>query len=778
MVDRFGPAGPVDMRHLTEVHRESFAIARPRIAVAAAMPDRRAVLRHYEQHALRGVSMFDRAGRARARQTAAQYAAYWLASQWAENESHRAAQQAGFDDQWRRLAGNDTDTVLGVLTARFEAVPGYAPVGVVNVDGNRVGLALTAAADSVLPTRLTGGQRARVYEAMLKSHALSAVRQAFASAPGLMSAQVVVVRHDARRPCVLAFEVSRPALESVRWDVANADEIVASAGSQVLTRPEGPFGDLGPVDDLLDELSVELAAGARNAIAEMAGRRGVEELAAGVTGFAIVDVETSGLSPEYDRVVEIAVVRTDSNGTIVDEWTTLVNPDGPVGKTSIHRIRDADVADAPRFADIVGELTRRMAGRVIVGHNVQFDLRFLHAEYARARLRLPRVVSLCTYQESHGYLPDLDRRRLADCCHAAGVALTDAHAALEDARATAGLLRTYLGSGSRLAGVHQQLPDQAARIGWPRVPVTSARVKARPPVAPPPVPAPAGALAALLEDLPVSDTLTDGAPPAAAGYVELLAEALEDGVLTQEEVTALADHARFAGLSRADVDSAHHGFMLALAHKAVADGRVTNEERRELSDAAEILGLPSGIVKRLLAEADSEWVTQLSRDCRPLPDGWAHGEPLLVGQKVAFTGGEPNRRERLEIAARAAGLRVMNNVSGVTVVLVTPDARPESRKGEAAGKHGTRIVRPGVFEQLIAYVQPAPPVLIVHQPSADGTAVTAKAAVARGGPALGVPVPPAVVRAWARENGYVVGPRGRLPQEVQEAFLAATATPI
>ncbi|WP_204297189.1 exonuclease domain-containing protein [Actinoplanes campanulatus] len=762
------------MRYLIEVHRETFAIARPRIAVASALPDRQAVYRHYEQHALRGIGVFDRAGRARARQLASQHTEHWLASQWAENESHRVAQQAGFDDQWRRLTGNDTDTVLGVLSARFEAVPGYAPVGTVSVDGNRVGLALTAAADSVVPAGLTGGQRARVYESMLKSHALAAVKQAFASAPGLMLARVVVVRHDARRPCVLALEVSRPALESVRWDTTGADEILASAGSMVLTRPEGPFGDLGPVDDLLDDISAELAAGARGAIADMVARQEVEEPEAGAAGFAIVDVETSGLSPEYDRVVEVAVVGTDRYGNVVDEWTTLVNPDGPVGKTSIHRIRAADVADAPRFADIVGELTARLVGRVIVGHNVQFDLRFLHAEYARARLRLPRVVSLCTYQESHGYLPDLDRRRLADCCHAAGVALTDAHAALEDARATAGLLRTYLGSGSRLAGVHRRLPEQAAQIGWPRVPVTGARIKARQPAAPPPVPAQAGALAALLEDLPVADVLPNGAPPAAAGYVELLAEALEDGVLTQEEATALADHARFAGLSRADVDSAHHGFVLALAHQAVADGRVTNEERRELNNAAEILGLPNGMVKRLLAEADSEWVTQLSRGCSPLPEGWAHGEPLRVGQKVAFTGGEPTRRERLEIAARAAGLRVMNNVSRVTAILVTPEAQPNSGKGEAARKHGTRIVRPGVFEQLVEHVQPAPPVLVVREATADGADVSASAAVL--GPALGVPVPPAVVRAWARENGYVVGPRGRLPQEVQAAFLAANAT--
>ncbi|GAA2704469.1 hypothetical protein Apa02nite_064280 [Actinoplanes palleronii] len=603
---------------------------------------------------------------------------------------------------------------------------------------------------------------------MVKSHALAAAKQTFALAPGLTLARVVVVRNDLRRPCILSFAVTRAAVESIRWDVAGADEIVASVASEVLVERDGVFGDLGPVDALMNEVYAELAAGARRALADMAA--GEPEAAAEYpAGFAVVDVETSGLSPEYDRIVEVAVVGTDRNGNVVDEWTTLVNPDGPVGRTDLHRISVADVADAPRFSDIVGELTRRVAGRVIVGHNVQFDLRFLHAEFARARLRMPQVVSLCTYQESHGYLPGLRRRRLPDCCHAAGVVLTDAHAALEDARAAAGLLRVYLGSGHDLVDTHRRLPQHAARIGWPRVTGTGAAVKVRPPAVPPPIPAPAGALAALLEDLPISDLLSEEAPLSAAGYVELLAEALEDGVLTAEEAAALAEHARFAGLTRSDVDAAHRGFVLALARTAVADGRVSVDERRELNNAADMLGLPEGLVKRLLSEADSEWVAQLSRACRPLPGGWAHGEPLRVGQKVAFTGGDPVRRERLEIAAQAAGLRVMNNVSRLTTVLVTPEAQPDSRKGEAARQHGTRIVRPGVFEQLVANVQAAAPEMSVAPNAEPEVAVAA----VTGRRVPGVPASPAIIRAWARENGYVVGPRGRLPQDIQAAFVAA-----
>jgi DNA polymerase-3 subunit epsilon len=773
VVDRLNLTHSVDVRHLINVHREGFPPAQPRIAGAVLLPDWEAVYRHYEQHALRGIGVFDRAGRARARQTAAEYTDRWTASQWAEGEAQRVAQQGGFDDQWRRLTGNDEDTVLGVLGAAFEAVPGVAPVGVVTVDGDGVGLGLVAARDSVLPEGLIGGQRARVYEAMVKSHALAAVKQAFAVAPGLMSAQVVVIRDDLHRPCVLAFSVTRAGWDQVQWDVADADEIVAALASYVLVRPVGIFADLASVDDLLDEACGRLADSARNALVAKAQREAAVR-GEGPTGFAVVDVETSGLSPEYDRIVEVAVVGTDRYGNVVDEWTTLVNPDGPVGKTSIHRITTTDVADAPRFADIVGELTRRLAGRVIVGHNLQFDLRFLHAEYARSGLWLPRMVSLCTYRESHGYLPGLYRRRLPDCCHAAGVVLTDAHAALEDARAAAGLLRVYLGSGQELARAHQRLPQQAATIGWPQVPWPGAAVKIRTPAAPPPIPAPTGALARLLDDLPLADMLPNEAPPAMDGYIELLAEAFEDGVLTADEVAALADHARFAGLTRADVDAGHRGFLLALARKAVADGRVSADERREVNNAAKLLGLPTELVKHLLSEADSEWVTQLSRDCRPLPDSWAHGEPLRIGQKVAFTSGDPIRRERLEVAAQAAGLRVMNNVSRLTTMLVTPDAQPDTVKGEAACKHGTRIVRPADFEHLVAHVQPAAAPANGPQVAGDAGLPTPNGATEH---LPGSPASPAVIRAWARANGYLIGPRGRLSHEVQAAFLTAHTNP-
>ena len=154
-------------------------------------------------------------------------------------------------------------------------------------------------------------------------------------------------------------------------------------------------------------------------------------------GFVVVDVETTGLAPDRHRVLEIAVVRTDPFGRIVDEWMTLLNPEGPVGATHIHGITATDVREAPRFRDVIGEVNARLAGRALVAHNAPFDIRFLAAEYTRAGLQLPPVPYLCTLEASWIYLPHLTRRRLADCCWACGIPLHEAHTALDDARATA-----------------------------------------------------------------------------------------------------------------------------------------------------------------------------------------------------------------------------------------------------------------------------------------------------------------------------------------------------
>jgi DNA polymerase-3 subunit epsilon len=430
-------------------------------------------------------------------------------------------------------------------------------------------------------------------------------------------------------------------------------------------------------------------------------------------GFAVIDVETTGLSPNGDRILELAIIRTDTCGRVVDEWVSRFNPQGPVGATHIHGITAADVAGAPVFAEILPELNVRLAGLAMVAHNARFDLGFLRAEFARAGWALPFLPSLCTLEASRFYLPDLDRRRLPDCCAASGIRLVDAHSAMGDARATATLLASYLDPdfGHAPLAEHLGLPTVALAVIWPtapggvtvRVMTPTAARRTRSWRAAPPAPK----LVELIAGFSLVDALDEGAPQGSLAYLETLAEVLEDGQITTLEAAALADVAALYDLSPADIEQANRGFLLALAHGALDDGKVSQAERAELYSIAELLRLDRKLVVSVLDDAECARHARLSEGLKPLPEGWSHGEALHVGDKVAFTGCEA-QRERLEELTQSLGVRVMSSVTRNSAMLVS-DGSMDGTKAASAADLGTRVVHPDEFEVLLIHLQPARP---------------------------------------------------------------------
>ncbi|MFC7375417.1 exonuclease domain-containing protein [Brachybacterium sp. GCM10030268] len=214
----------------------------------------------------------------------------------------------------------------------------------------------------------------------------------------------------------------------------------------------------------------------------------------------MIDVETTGLSPADERIIELAIIRADVHGRPIDQWVARFRPEKPVGATHVHGITDEDVAHAPRFAEHAQFIGTALQGMVVVAHNAEFDASFLRAEFARASMPIPAFTPYCTLQGSSLYLPHLQRRKLSDCCAALGVTIQKAHSALGDALATADLLQRYLaldaqtGYDAPLTATRALRAREIANRGEPSAPVA-------PPIAsvPPPAPreasAPTGALA-------------------------------------------------------------------------------------------------------------------------------------------------------------------------------------------------------------------------------------------------------------------------------------------
>ncbi len=108
--------------------------------------------------------------------------------------------------------------------------------------------------------------------------------------------------------------------------------------------------------------------------------------------FTFVDVETTGLSPRSARVCEVAAISfrgAERVGTLAE----LVNPGMPIPPevSRIHGITDSMVKDSPSFAGVAPRLLALLENSVLVGHNADFDLRFLEAEFGRVGLRFPKL---------------------------------------------------------------------------------------------------------------------------------------------------------------------------------------------------------------------------------------------------------------------------------------------------------------------------------------------------------------------------------------------------
>jgi ATP-dependent Lhr-like helicase len=181
---------------------------------------------------------------------------------------------------------------------------------------------------------------------------------------------------------------------------------------------------------------------------------------------AVLDVETTGFSPRLGhRIVEVAVVRTDIDGTRTRKWTSLVNPLRGPGPSHVHGLTSADLDPAPVFSEIAGDLAAELDGAVLVAHNAPFDLDFLSHEFASLGSEPPTWASLCTLELATRFAPHLPSHKVAHCCQEEGITIGQAHAALGDAEATARLLTVYL------ARARQDGLRTLADLGCPGAPV-------------------------------------------------------------------------------------------------------------------------------------------------------------------------------------------------------------------------------------------------------------------------------------------------------------------
>ncbi|ETW96841.1 MAG: hypothetical protein ETSY1_25005 [Candidatus Entotheonella factor] len=163
------------------------------------------------------------------------------------------------------------------------------------------------------------------------------------------------------------------------------------------------------------------------------------------TRFVVIDTETTGFHADAgDEIVSIALIELQGLEPTGRAYTTLVNPrrDIPPLSTRIHHITNADVAAAPVIEEVLFDIIPFIGDSILIGHHVQFDIRFLNKtlyHLCRCRLPHPYLDTMMLYIAVSGRIGHCKLEDVAQFCR---VTIHGRHTAYGDAMATAAIFQT------------------------------------------------------------------------------------------------------------------------------------------------------------------------------------------------------------------------------------------------------------------------------------------------------------------------------------------------
>lgn len=147
-----------------------------------------------------------------------------------------------------------------------------------------------------------------------------------------------------------------------------------------------------------------------------------------------LDIETTGGSPAYNRIIDIGIVKTDGQ-KIIKEYETLVNPGTTLSPfiTQLTGINSEELVDAPSFYEVKDEVLELLKDSVLVAHNVRFDYGFLKGEFRRIGETFTNK-HFCTVKLARNLFPDLGTFNLDTIINYFGIECKRRHRAYDDAK--------------------------------------------------------------------------------------------------------------------------------------------------------------------------------------------------------------------------------------------------------------------------------------------------------------------------------------------------------
>ncbi|MCK5388250.1 MAG: PolC-type DNA polymerase III, partial [Candidatus Izimaplasma sp.] len=168
--------------------------------------------------------------------------------------------------------------------------------------------------------------------------------------------------------------------------------------------------------------------------------------------YTVFDIETTGLSVNFDKIIEIAAVKIKNN-QIIEEFQTYVNPERPLSDltTKITSIKNNDVALAPKIDEVIIDFKKFFEGTIMVAHNSHFDMGFIYKTLKEFDLYDNEITTIDTLQIARNCYGDkLKRFNLKAVSRYFKVELVQHHRAIYDTRATADIFLHMLRDARKL----------------------------------------------------------------------------------------------------------------------------------------------------------------------------------------------------------------------------------------------------------------------------------------------------------------------------------------
>ena len=152
--------------------------------------------------------------------------------------------------------------------------------------------------------------------------------------------------------------------------------------------------------------------------------------------YNVLDLETTGLSADYERIIEVGVVKI-KNCKVINTFQEFINPEKRIKSaiTSLTGITNNMVKDSDRSSRVMPRLKSFLGDDPIIAHNAAFDSRFYKAEMNRARI-YPKNEFLCSLMLARRIYQNLESHKLGTLCKFLGFTNKSSHRALSDAEAT------------------------------------------------------------------------------------------------------------------------------------------------------------------------------------------------------------------------------------------------------------------------------------------------------------------------------------------------------